>query len=114
MYKSLLRSAAIVAVLAILAAYATIMLRGPQGLHALAEKRREVRALEDENATLARDIEQKKARIDRLKHDAGTQELEVRKRLKMQRAGDTRFILSEQSKIPPTGTPNESTPAASN
>lgn len=69
------------------------MLRGPQGLSALQEKRHEVRALEEQNADLQRDIDAKKRRIERLKNDKDTQELEVRKRLKMDHEGDTVFVL---------------------
>jgi cell division protein FtsB len=91
-----LRPIAALAALAGLGAYATLMLRGPQGLSALSEKHREIRSIEDQNADLQRDIETKKARIDRLKHDTSAQELEIRKRLKMQRPGDTQFVLPQQ------------------
>jgi cell division protein FtsB len=91
-----LRPIAALAALAGLGAYATLMLRGPQGLSALSEKHREIRSIEDQNADLQRDIDAKKARIDRLKHDTSAQELEIRKRLKMQRPGDTQFVLPHQ------------------
>ena len=97
MLRSILRPLAAVAALAGLAAYATIMLRGPQGLSALAEKREQVRALEEENATLARDNEAKRRRIESLKHDRSAQELEIRKRLKLQRPGETSFVLPDDS-----------------
>jgi cell division protein FtsB len=106
----MLRPVMILAVLAGLAAYATIMLRGPQGLSALAEKRREIRALEEENANLRRDIEAKKLRIERLKTDPGTQEVEVEKRLGKVRPGATEFrelgqhLPSEGAKAPDTST----------
>ena len=77
---TLIRPVALVAALAGLAAYATIMLRGPQGLGALTGKHRQIHALEEQNADLRRDIAAKKERIGRLQHDATTQELEVRKR----------------------------------
>jgi cell division protein FtsB len=76
-------------------AYGTIMLRGPQGLNALREKHRQIRQLEEQNADLAREIAVKRERINRLKTDASTQELEIRKRMKMQRQGDTQFVLPE-------------------
>ena len=79
------------------------MLRGPQGISALQEKRREVRALEEENANLTREIELKRARIQKLKTDSSTQELEIRKRLKMQHQGDTQFILPDAKPAPPDG-----------
>ena len=100
MLRSILRPLAALAALVGLAAYATIMLRGPQGLSALAEKRRQVRALEEENANLARDNEAKKQRIERLKHDPSAQELEIRKRLKLQRPGETSFVLPDAPNTP--------------
>ena len=96
MLLNFLRPIAALAALAGLGAYATLMLRGPQGLSALSEKHREIRSIEDQNADLQRDIETKKARIDRLQHDTSAQELEIRKRLKMQRPGDTQFVLPHQ------------------
>ncbi|MGI8961963.1 MAG: FtsB family cell division protein [Bryobacteraceae bacterium] len=95
MLRSILRSLAGLAALVGLAAYATIMLRGPQGLSALSEKRHELRELEEINANLIRDIEAKRQRIERLKHDPSAQELEIRKRLKLQRPGETSFVLPD-------------------
>ena len=100
MLRRILRPAAAVAALVGLAAYAAIMLRGPQGLTALTEKRRQLRALEEENATLQRRIDAKKQRIERLKHDPKTQELEIRKRLKLQHEGETSFVLPDQPNVP--------------
>ncbi|MBV9266984.1 MAG: septum formation initiator family protein [Acidobacteriaceae bacterium] len=94
--RSFLRPAALIAAFAGLCAYATIMLRGPQGLEALREKHREIEKLEERNADLRRELQEKQARIERLKHDADAQELEIRKRLKMQREGDTQFVLPDQ------------------
>jgi cell division protein FtsB len=96
---SFLRPLAALAALAGLAAYATIMLRGPQGLKALQENRRQVRLLEEQNATLTREIALKKQRIEKLKHDPSTQELEIMKRLKMQHQGDTQYVLPD-AKVP--------------
>ena len=97
MSRNFLRPLAAVAALTGLSAYATIMLRGPQGVTALQEKRQEVRTLEEQNANLQRDIDAKKLRIERLKHDKSTQELEVRKRLKMDFPGNTTFILPQDA-----------------
>ncbi|MFL6354851.1 MAG: FtsB family cell division protein [Bryobacteraceae bacterium] len=105
MLRSILRPLAALAALVGLAAYATIMLRGPQGLSALAEKRRQVRELEEKNANLMRDIEAQKQRIERLRHDRSTQELEVRKRLKLQRPGDTSFVIPDAPNASGTGNP---------
>jgi cell division protein FtsB len=72
------------------------MLRGPQGLRALAERRQEIRKLEEQNANLMRDIQQKKDRIERLKHDPGTQEMVVEGYLGKVHPGDTQFKVSGQ------------------
>ena len=90
-----LRPLAAVAALAGLAAYAAIMLRGPQGLSALAEKRHEIRSLEEQNANLQRDIDAKKTRIDKLKNDPDTQALELRK-LGFVHQHDTEFKITGQ------------------
>lgn len=95
MLGSYLRPLAAVAALAGLAAYATIMLRGPQGLSALSEKRQEIRSLEEENANLQRDIEAKKQRIQKLKTDPSTQEVEL-ERLGFVHQHDTQFKVTGQ------------------
>lgn len=100
MLLKFLRPIAALAALAGLGAYATIMLRGPQGLTALSEKHQQIRSIEEQNAELQRDIDAKKARIERLKHDSSAQELEIRKRLKMQRPGETQFVLPDQDSSP--------------
>jgi len=94
-----LRPLAAAAALIGLGAYAAIMLRGPQGLSALVEKRQEIRQLEDENATLQRDIEAKKQRIERLKNDPMTQELELEK-LGLVHKGDMQFKIAGEHKPP--------------
>ncbi|MGA8030191.1 MAG: septum formation initiator family protein [Bryobacteraceae bacterium] len=96
MLSSILRPLAAVAALAGLAAYATITLRGPQGIRALEERRREIRILEEQNANLQRDLEAKKQRIDRLKTDPSAQEVVIRERLGKVHAGDTDFKIPGQ------------------
>jgi cell division protein FtsB len=86
------------AVFALVCVYAVSALRGPQGMSALFEKRREIQALQEQNATLAREIQMKKERIERLKHNTAEQELEIRRQLKLLRPGETSFILPESPK----------------
>ncbi len=74
--------------LGIFVAYAAIMLRGPQGLAALTEKRAQVRALEARNADLRHEIEDTAKRIEKLKNDPETA---IRKHLGMQKADETTF-----------------------
>jgi cell division protein FtsB len=99
---------AAVAALAGLAAYATIMLRGPQGISALQERRRQIRILEEENANLLRDIEAKKHRIERLKNDPKTQEVEIEKRLGRIHSGDMQFKIQGQQSATPFSDPSSS------
>ncbi len=75
------------------ASYALVTLNG--GVPALIQKQKEIRALEKENADLHRDIEFRRARIQRLRGDESAQELEIRQRLKLVRPGEKVFILQE-------------------
>ncbi|MBV8549728.1 MAG: septum formation initiator family protein [Acidobacteriaceae bacterium] len=95
MLRNYLRPVAAIAALAGLGAYATIMLRGPQGLSAWSEKRHEIRVLEEQNANLQRDIEAKKIRIEKLKTDPSTQILELEK-LGFLHEHDTQFKIAGQ------------------
>ena len=104
MFRSYLRPIAALATLTALAAYAAIMLRGPQGLSALAEKQKQIRTLEEENANLAREIEARKQHILRLDKDRATQILELRK-LGFVGEGDTSFTVGGQKISTDTSTP---------
>lgn len=112
MFRSFLRPLAAIATLVGLAAYATIMLRGPQGLNTLAEKHRQIRALEEGNANLAREIEAKKQRIKRLQSDPNTQELELEK-LGFLHEHDTQFKVGGQHVAPATSSNTLAEPADS-
>ena len=104
-----LRTLVAIAALAGLAAYATIMLRGPQGLRALQERRQQIRTLEEQNANLARDIEAKKQRIERLKNDPSTQRVAVQQGLGKLPEGATEFKVSGQHVGPPPAKPEGDT-----
>lgn len=80
---------------ALFAAVLVTFVRGPQGLDALTEKRKEIRTLQEQNADLVRENEQKKTRIKRLADSQADQELEIRERLKLVRPGETSFILPD-------------------
>ena len=79
-------------------AYGWIALRGPQGVEALLDKHREIRALQEQNAVVAREIERRKERIRRLKESQSEQDMEIRKQLKLLRPGETTFILPDGPK----------------
>ena len=87
------RRAVILVVFALIGAYGLAALRGPQGLPALREKWNEIRQLEEENANLQRENDYRRDRIKRLETNPSEQELEIRRKLKLLRPGETSFIL---------------------
>jgi cell division protein FtsB len=92
----MLQKLAVLLVLALLGTYAATSFRGPNGYAALQEKRRQIRELQEENANLMREIEMKRARIERLRVSAAEQENEIRRRLKLLKPGEKTFILPEE------------------
>jgi cell division protein FtsB len=77
------------------ASYALVTLH--DGIPALIQRQSEIRALEKQNADLNRDIEFRRARIERLRQDESAQELEIRQRLKLVRPGEKVYILQESA-----------------
>jgi len=86
--------------IAMVGAYGWIALRGPQGIQALLDKHKEIRQLEEQNAEAARENERRRAHIRRLKDSQSEQEMEIRKQLKLQKPGETTFILPDSGKAP--------------
>jgi hypothetical protein len=80
-------------------------LKGPQGFEALVEKHREIRRLQEENIILSRENERRRERIRRLEESPSEQQMEIRKQLKLQRQGETTFILPDAPKNPPESKP---------
>jgi cell division protein FtsB len=93
--KQLLQKSGGIALVLILCTYGVVALRGPNGLAALAQKRKQIQGLQDQNATLAAENADKRRRIELLKNDPGTQELEIRQKLKLMKPGETQFIVPE-------------------
>jgi cell division protein FtsB len=85
-------------VIALAGAYGWIALRGPQGIQALLDKHKEIRQLEEQNAEAARENERRREHIRRLKESQSEQEMEIRKQLKLQKQGETTFILPDAGK----------------
>src|SRR4051794_20216064 len=94
--KHLLRKSGYLIAFALVGSYAVIAFRSPQGMPALIERRKQVHALQEVNATLAAENQRKRERIEKLKHSKTEQELEIRERLKLGKPGETQFILPEQ------------------
>jgi cell division protein FtsB len=104
------RRAGYIVALALIVTCGLVALRGPQGVSALLDKRREVQQLEEENAAKAAENERRRDRIRRLEQNSTEQEMEIRKQLKLLRPGETTFILPD----PPKGNgANSGSPQAS-
>lgn len=99
--KKYVRPLPFLVVLAALVAYGGLVLRGPQGLGDLAEKRATADRLERSNAELDRANQEKAERIKKLLSDRSTIEIEIRKRLGMKKPDETLF---ESSTPAPAGT----------
>ncbi len=94
------RGAILLIAFALIAAYGLVELRSPQGIPALREKWTEIRRQEEENANLQRENDYRRERIKKLESSTSEQELEIRKKLKLLRPGETSFILPPQPKQP--------------
>jgi cell division protein FtsB len=94
----LIRRLAVLIVFVLIGVYGYLSLRGPQGVPALMDKWREIRRLEEDNASLQRENDYRRERIKKLQESPSEQELEIRKQLKLLRPGETSFILPEQPK----------------
>lgn len=92
------RRAGYIVAVALVVIYGLVALRGPQGVSALLDKRREVRQLEEQNAAKAAENERRRERIRRLEQNSTEQEMEIRKQLKLLRPGETTFILPDSPK----------------
>jgi cell division protein FtsB len=77
------------------ATYAVFALTGPKGLHALAEKQKQIRVLEMQNADLAKENERLREHIDRLGNNPNEQELELRDRYKLANPRDKVYVLGK-------------------
>lgn len=103
--KSSVRRVLILVAFALIGAYGLAQLRGPQGLSALKQQWDEIRQLEEQNANLQRENDYRRERIKKLEGSTSEQELEIRKKLKLLRPGETSFILPEQPKQPASDAP---------
>ncbi|MBZ5578907.1 MAG: septum formation initiator family protein [Acidobacteriia bacterium] len=79
----------------VVAGYAFFTLRGPTGVPALLEKRRQIDVMEKRNEALTQEIQREREHIQRLSNNPEEQELEIRQRLKLVHPGDKVYILSK-------------------
>jgi cell division protein FtsB len=105
------RRVLILVAFALVGAYGLAELRGPQGLSALKERWNEIRQFEEENANIQRENDYRRDRIRKLESSPSEQELEIRKKLKLLRPGETSFILPEQAQ-PEQARPEQAKPVS--
>ena len=94
--KAALTKTAYVIVFLVAVGYA--FLAFPQGMHAWQEKQRQIQEMEKRNADLAKEVERQKDYIQRLNNNPGTQELEIRKRLKLLHPQEKQYIVGDTEK----------------
>jgi cell division protein FtsB len=94
MKKAVLRWGGTITIIGVAALF--FAFRVPQSLASLHQKHQQIRQLQKENADLARDVTEKRERIRKLRGSPSEQELEIRKRLKLQREGETSIILEQK------------------
>jgi cell division protein FtsB len=93
-----LRRAAFFAGLALAGIYGYFALSGPHGIPAVRDRWREIRRLEEENAKLQQQNADHEKRVQKLQESSSEQELEIRKKLKLLRPGETSFVLPDPPK----------------
>ncbi|HSM76139.1 MAG TPA: septum formation initiator family protein [Bryobacteraceae bacterium] len=96
----------------IVGAYIVIALRGPQGIPALLEKRRQIRTMEEQNANLMRQLQQQRDRIRKLSVSKAEQEEQIRKDYHLQRRDDVTLMLPGQQPSNKDGAASPSAPAS--
>jgi cell division protein FtsB len=74
--------------------YVFLTLRGPNGIPRVIERRQMIREIQEQNANLARENQILHERNRRLATNPTEQELEIRRRFKYSRPGDTVFIIT--------------------
>ncbi len=111
MIHPVIRRATIWAVCVLAVSWAWVALRGPQGIPALLEKRHEIRELEERNANLKRDIENKKKLIHDLQYSREKQDEVIRQWLHQGKPNEIQFILPDRGAAKPdTGPHSEPAP----
>lgn len=81
------------AILLLAGGYAYHTLQGQQGVAALFEKRETITRLQEETANLRQEVERRRERIRKLGDNRAEQELEIRRRLKYARPGESIIVL---------------------
>jgi cell division protein FtsB len=111
MLQQLVRRGGLIAAIVFFGAYGWMALRGPQGIQALAEKHRQIRQLQEQNAATSLENQRLREHIRQLKESPSAQDMEIRKQLKMLRQGETTFIIQDAPKPEPGAAGTSEIPA---
>jgi hypothetical protein len=84
----------------VLACGISALLRGPQGLHGPFELFGQIREYQKANRALETEIAEKRERLRRLEEGSSEAELEVKKRLKYLKRGETQMVLPPGANTP--------------
>ncbi|HYP05476.1 MAG TPA: septum formation initiator family protein [Bryobacteraceae bacterium] len=93
----LIQRTALLVCFTLVATYAFVTFQGPHGIAALMEKRRQISALQEENATLAAENERLAVTVDALAKKPSAQKLKIRERLKLIQPGETQLMLPNET-----------------
>jgi cell division protein FtsB len=94
----LFRQLAYVAAFVLVGLYVFTMLKGPQGVPAMLERRQELLKTERENEALRKQIEEQKRYLEQLAEDPATRERVVREKTGKQKPNETTIIYDEEQK----------------
>lgn len=98
---SLLRQIGYVAAAAIAFFYVFLVLRGPNGIPTMLERRQQIERMKQENNALREEAEKRKAHIESLKNSADARERAIRENTNKTKDGETTIYL------PPAGSPGQ-------
>ncbi len=91
--QALIKQVGLAVLAAMIGVYIFVEMTGPRGVQALIQKRAQIEALQEQNAELERHNEARRDRIERLRQSREAQDLEIRRRFKLQRPNTVDFYL---------------------
>jgi cell division protein FtsB len=94
--NTLLRQLGFVAAAAVTCFYVFLVLRGPNGIPAMLEKRQQIERMKQENEAMRQEIEKKKIIIDQLENSSEARERAVREHTRKAKQHETTIFLQDE------------------
>ncbi|WP_321472749.1 hypothetical protein [uncultured Paludibaculum sp.] len=94
---SLLRQLGFVAAAAVTCFYVFLVLRGPNGIPAMLEKRHQIERMKQENEQMRQEIERRKVTIDQLEHSSEARDRAVREHTRKAKQHETTIYLNDEN-----------------